>query len=283
MTTPSTTDPTQPVPEPAASLIERIPYTPRARILQVARVTELSPTMRRVVLTGPDLEPELPFHRLATAAHVKLCPPDPRTGEVRLPQPGAPRGAADAPALRSYTIRAVDHDRRELTIDLVLHAHGPVGRWAIAAAPGDQIGVLGPRGSQVYPSTFAEYLLVADETGTPAIERFLEELPTQATAHVVVLLGPDAAPRDLGGRHAADIGWLRVEDVAAAGDAVVAAVADLPVTDRTFAWGAGEAGVMRELRRHLRLTRAMPAEHVVVRGYWRLGTAGEPPKDYDVL
>ena len=65
--------------------------------------------------------------------------------------------------------------------------------------------MLGPRGSPIYPAGCGDYLLVADETGLPALERFLEELPGPAAVRAVVL---GAAQRKLGGERDAEITWL---------------------------------------------------------------------------
>lgn len=235
--------------------------------------------MRRIVLAGADLEPEFPFPQLGSADHVKLVMPDPATGQVTLPRlrPGAgsPELEAQAPpVLREYTVRSVDHQARELTIDFVLHEHGPAGRWAAAAGPGMQIGVLGPRGSHIYPDSCAGYLLVADETGLPALERFLEELPAGAPVTAVVLAAAESA-RELAGGRPAQVQWLNTAEPAAA----VEAVAGLPISPDTFVWSAGEAGIIRALRTHLRTDRRLDADHVEVRGYWRRGTAGSVPDD----
>ena len=41
------------------------------------------------------------------------------------------------PTVRTYTVRSVDTERRELTIDFVVHGeHGVAGPWASAATPG---------------------------------------------------------------------------------------------------------------------------------------------------
>lgn len=235
--------------------------------------------MRRIVLAGADLEPEFPFPRLGSADHVKLLLPDLVTGQVALPgvRTGAdgPRLEAQTPpVLREYTVRRVDHQARELTIDFVLHSDGPAGRWAAAAAPGAQVGVLGPRGSHIYPHTCASYLLLADETGLPALERFLEELPAAAPVTAVVLSGPGAA-RELGAGRPALVQWVETADPAAA----VAAVAALPLGPDVFAWGAAEAGIIRALRTHLRTDRGLDPAQVEARGYWRHGTAGPVPDD----
>ncbi|MFC7340558.1 siderophore-interacting protein [Saccharopolyspora griseoalba] len=243
-------------------------YEPRRRELHVVRVEELSTTMRRVVLTGDDLEPDFPFPQRAATDHVKLAIPDPTTGQVPLPEPG------DKPTgLRDYTIRRFDAEARELTLDLVVHEHGAAGRWAAAAAPGAKLGVLGPRGSQIFPADCSEYLLVADETALPATERFLEELPLSTTVRVVVLAAGE--PRALGGGRNARITWLPE----AHADSVVTTVSGMPLASDAFAFGAGEAGAMAALRRHLRHDRGLPPERMSVRGYWKLGSAGNPPAD----
>ncbi|GIM90624.1 siderophore-interacting protein [Paractinoplanes toevensis] len=239
--------------------IRREPRTPRRRVLRVTRVEELSPTMRRIWLGGDDLEADFPFGELGATDHVKLVPPDPATGRVELPPPGGPR-----PDMRDYTIRRFDAATKELALDFVLHEHGPAGRWAITAAPGAEIGVLGPRGSQIYPGDCSDYLLVADETGLPALERFVEELPATTPVRAIVLGG---AERPLH-REAT---WLPDAST------LVATVAGLPLGPESFAWGAGETGEMRELRTHLR-TR-LPAERVSVRGYWKQGHAGSAPRE----
>ena len=265
-----------------SSLIQRTPYPPRARRLRVQGVEDLSTTMRRIVLTGPDLEPEFPFRPLATADHVKLAFPDPNTGDLVLPQ-GGERGLQSrngrAPIMRDYTIRLVDHDAHELSIDFVLHSRGPAGHWATNAATGDEIGVLGPRGTQIYPGTCADYLLVGDETAMPAIERFLQELPTDAMV-TTVLFASGEAHRKLGNGRG-EIHWLPELDPADAAPAVVDAVSRLEIGPGTFAWGAGEAGVMRAVRKHLRGERAMDTDHVVIKGYWRTGVAGALPPGQD--
>ncbi|GAA2609210.1 siderophore-interacting protein [Paractinoplanes durhamensis] len=242
-------------------LIRREPRTPRRRVLRVTRVEELSPTMRRIWLGGDDLEADFPFSPLGATDHIKLVPPDPATGRAELPPPGGPR-----PDMRDYTVRRFDPVAKELALDFVLHSHGPAGRWAIDAVPGAEIGVLGPRGTQIYPDFCSDYLLVADETGLPALERFLEELPAGVPIRVIAL---GASPRGLPGD--AEVTWLPDATT------LVTTVAGLPFGPESFAWGAGETGEMRELRTHLRSR--LDAERVSVRGYWKQGHAGNVPRE----
>ena len=60
------------------------------------------------------------------------------------------------------------------------------------------------------------------------------------------------------------------------GEALVAAVTALEFPEGTLcAFVHGEAGFVKELRRHLRLERQVPREQLSISGYWRLGQADE--------
>jgi len=252
--------------------------------------------MRRIWLGGDDLEPDFAVSELGASDHIKLVPPDPETGRVELPPPDGPR-----PTMRDYTIRRFDPVTKELALDFVLHSHGPAGRWAIDAVPGAEVGVLGPRGSQIFPGHVSDYLIVVDETGLPAAERFLEELPAEVAVRVIVLggsqrplgssagsLGSSSRPlgslplgsspgslgsssRPFGDEGRAKITWL--PDAAGLLDTV----GDVP--SDVFVWAAGEADVMRGLRAYLRDEQRVEPGRVSIHGYWRVGVAGALPRD----
>ncbi|MFD4636201.1 siderophore-interacting protein [Lentzea sp. NPDC058436] len=251
----------------------RTSYPPKLRTLTVVRIEALSATMRRVVLTGEELEAEFPIAPLSTATHVKVVVPQEDSGEVVLPTLGehglsAPDGVELA--IRDYTVRAFDPVERSLTLDFVLHDHGPAGRWAITAKPGDRLGVLGPRGYRVYPAC-SHYLLGADETALPALERWLEEVPREARVDVVVL-APAAGRRELPHHPRLRLQWIE----GSAEDLVAALVSRSSAG--TFLWAAGESGIVAPLRRHLQDAGA-DRTAFDVSGYWRLGRAGSGDRD----
>src|SRR4051812_28838069 len=48
------------------------------------------------------------------------------------------------PFVRTYTVRRVDADRREITVDFVVHGeHGVAGPWASSAQPGQPAYLMG--------------------------------------------------------------------------------------------------------------------------------------------
>lgn len=247
------------------------------RLLRVVDHELLAPAMRRLVFSGEDLAQPFPFAPLTVSDHVKLVFPEVESGEIHLPAvvedrlvmpEGRPR-----PIFRDYTVRAYDSGAQRLTIDFVLHDHGIAGRWAHNATLGDALGVLGPRGSHLYPADFENYLIAGDETALPAMARWVEELPSRARAEVFISLANPGEKITLASRPGINVTYL---DRSAQGSAVLLdAVQNFlrPAGD-LFVWVAGEAAAVKPIRRHVRDVLEIPAEHADIDGYWKQGTAG---------
>jgi NADPH-dependent ferric siderophore reductase len=158
--------------------VARIRHALKFRLLQVTRVTALNPYLVRVTFTGDSLDD---FVSASFDDHVKLFFPQPGEAMPALPQAGPDGPIFDAskprPIARDFTPRRFDRVARELDIEFVLHEAGPATAWAAQAAPGQYLGIGGPRGSFVIPTQFDWHLMIGDETALPAIARRLEELP----------------------------------------------------------------------------------------------------------
>jgi NADPH-dependent ferric siderophore reductase len=181
------------------------------------------------------------------------------------------------PVTRTYTVRAWDPTSGELAIDFVHHGdQGLAGPWAATAAPGDRIQLFGPGGAYA-PSPVADWhLLAGDASALPAIGAALTRLPAGAPALVFIEVeGPEEEQADLAPGEDVDLVWVH-RGVAAPGAAVLAAVrsAQLPRgTGHVFVHG--EAGMVRELRLHLRAERGLAPEFTSISGYWRSGRSEE--------
>lgn len=215
--------------------------------------------------------------------------------------------------MRTYTVRAVRLDAAppEIDVDFVLHSHdgrsGPAATWARSATVGDRMLVLGPAAACADhyggiewqpPSDAGRVLLVGDETAVPAVGSILSTLPGSYVGHAIleVPVAEDFLPL----RSDADIEvtWLArstrlrgqllartVRDVVPA--RAGAAPVDVPDVDvlwetsraarseseAPYAWVAGEAGVVKELRRYLVGAAGLPRSGVAFMGYWREGRA----------
>ena len=179
------------------------------------------------------------------------------------------------PCLRTYTVRAWDPAAGELVLDVVVHGdEGLAGPWAAAAQPGDEVQLLGPGGAYAPSGDVDWHLLAGDETALPAIAASLERLPAGAAARVFVEVADAAEEQPLPLPEGVEFTW--VHRAGLPGEALVAAVrgADLPAGS-VHAFVHGEAGFVRELRRFLRVERAVPREQLSASGYWRLGRTDE--------
>lgn len=237
-------------------MIERGPvlrHEPRMRTLAVDRSEKLSPGFVRLTLIGSDLDG---FSSVGPTDHVKVLFGD----DVR----------------RDYTPRAfrgaTADSGPELDIDFFLHGDGIAVNWAAAARAGDEVNIAGPRSSHLPPSGVSRVLLGADETGLPALARWIELLSDDVEIFGFVELAhpSDAAYLDPDHIHRARIIWLDKS----AGTLERAVRGFGPIDEETFVWIAGEAAGLIPIRRYLRRELNLPSAHVKIDGYWKRGEAG---------
>ncbi|MFC6882278.1 MULTISPECIES: siderophore-interacting protein [Actinomadura] len=255
--------------------------------LTVARVTDVTPRMRRITFTGPDLAD---FASVAPDQQVKLflpppgrsapdVPPLPEDGDlVRWYAAYREMDPAVRPYMRTYSVRAHRTDPPRIDIDFVLH--GPVGpgsRWAGDAAVGRRIAMIGPAPSHKrVPAAYDWMLLAGDESALPAIAATLEALPAGLPVQAFVEIDGPAEEQRLD--TAADLSLAYVHRDGAHGDRLVRAVAEHHIRlGLPYVWLAGEAATVRRLRRHFVAERAVPKSAIAFVGYWRRGTAQDAP------
>ena len=247
--------------DPFAVLAGPLAATTRMQ-LEVVDSSPLSPGMQRMVLTAPEL------------AGLQYQPGQDMMLMVAVD--------GDRPVRRRYTIRALDRERRLLTIDVVRHADGPGERWVAAARPGDKIEGIGPRGKIFLNPDADWHLFIGDDSALPAYLAMAGAVPAGARALVILEVpGPDAEQDAPAG---AQVAWLH-RDGRPAGDPAVlveaAGTVALP-PGRGHAYLAGEATVVLRLREAL-AARGLAAEQISPKAYWGRGRAnashGEPAKD----
>ncbi|GAB3490586.1 siderophore-interacting protein [Amycolatopsis cihanbeyliensis] len=243
----------------------------RLRVLRTERVT---PHMIRVVAGGEGLA-AFPGNEF-TDCYVKLLFPVPG---VTYPDPfdmdviRAELPREHWPRARTYTVRYLDRVAGELAIDFVYHGdEGLAGPWVARVRPGDEMLLLGPGGAYA-PSAEADWhLLVGDESALPAIAASLEAIPAGAPVRVFVQVADAAEEQALATKGEAQVHWLH----RCADEDIVAAVRDLEFPNGTVqAFVHGEAGFVRELRRHLLNERGVRRDLLSISGYWRRGKNDE--------
>jgi NADPH-dependent ferric siderophore reductase len=254
------------------------------REVEVLRVVDLTPGMRRVTLGGAQLRAFTSTNGFAQPAFdssgfdddIRLVFCYPGRTEPVLPvqkERGVELPRNPRPLSKVYTVRRWDPEAGELDVDFVKHGIGVGATWAYRARPGDRIHLYGPSVSRALPHD-ADWLLVAgDDTAIPAIARLLEELPDNARAQVFVEVAEDSHRLELRLPPHVEVTWL-VRGGADAGTTTLLrdAVRNSGWWDgRPFAWLAGEHTAVRDLRRHLVEDRGVPKEDIEFTGYWRRG------------
>lgn len=243
----------------------------RTHTARVIRTERLTPHMQRVVLGGEELA-GFPADT-CTDHYVKLLFP---AAGVAYPEPFDMQRIREEfpreqwPVTRTYTVRAWDPEHLELTLDFVVHGdEGLAGPWSLLVRPGETVRFMGPGGAYAPDPGADWHLLAGDESALPAIARSLEALPPGTTAHAFVeVSGPEEEQKidsDV------EVVWLHRGE-RPVGAALVEAVRALDFPEgRVHAFVHGEAGFVKELRRLLRVERAIPREDLSISGYWRLG------------
>ncbi|MFI2563911.1 siderophore-interacting protein [Paenarthrobacter sp. NPDC018779] len=247
--------------------------------LVVLRKERLSPHMVRIVAGGPG------FSDYANNEFVD------RYVKIVFPQPGVdydlpldlwairetmPR--EQWPHTRTYTIRWVDLEARELAIDFVVHGdEGLAGPWAAAAEPGDALVFTGPGGAY-NPSPDADWHLFAgDDAAIPAIAASIEALGPDARGFAFLEVDsaedilPIAAPSGV------EVHWLQRNGVpAGSSEILLDALRDLEwLPGRVDVFAHGERGYMKGLREIFFVLHGLERSQVSLSGYWAQGRVEE--------
>lgn len=251
-----------------------------ARRATVLRVERIAPPIVRVSVSGPDFAD---FTSAGPADHVRVYFPDAATGELVAPTPAGPGEDGivrpdRASISRDFTPlpRSVGggslNGTVEVDLDFFVHPDpGPASAWAESARPGDELVILGPRGSRRAPQDIDSLVLICDETSLPSASRWVRDVPAGTPVDVIAAV---TGPGDWVAGYLGALPGVRVHTVApdGSGASVLGALDRIgPIGEGTFVWAAGEASALVPVRRHLRRTLGLPAAQAQVSGYWRRG------------
>ncbi|MFV1360433.1 siderophore-interacting protein [Mycolicibacterium fortuitum] len=195
--------------------------------------------------------------------------------------------AEQRPTVRTYTVRNVDSERGEITIDFVVHGEqGVAAPWAAAVQPGEPAYLMGPSGAYAPDPAADWHLLAGDEAALPAISAALEVMPDNAIGKVFIEVAGPEDEVELSAPDGVEVAWIYrggradlVGDERAGDNApLVAAVKEtawLPGQVQVFIHGEAQA-VMHNLRPYIRKERGVPAKWAAsISGYWRRGRTEE--------
>lgn len=266
-----------------------MPTNPTVHAAEVLRSVRRSASFQRVTVGGAGLDD---YRFVGMDQWFRLFIPPAPQAPVVLPrftgrawwQPYLDLPNEVRPHCSNYTVAEFRSTRSgsEIDIDVVLHWNragelsGSVAVWADQAQPGHRLALL-DQGQLFDPaSDTTDHLLVADETGLPAVRGILRDLPRDAVGRAVLEVPANDDVEDLPAPRNFEVIWLPRNDTAAVpGRSALAAVqADPSHTETTHAFVVGETALATGARRALKFAGLNP-ERIYFSGFWRRDRAPE--------
>ncbi|MCW3467069.1 siderophore-interacting protein [Chitinophaga nivalis] len=249
-------------------------------ILKVVRKQHITPGMLRVVLGGEGI---LKFAGVKPGFNNKIYIPP--AGETTIVFPVYENGAwvsppgAVKPVVRTYTLRALDLEKKEMYLDFVVHGDsGPASAWALKAVPGDILGVaMKAETPALYPEA-DWFLLAGDQTALPVLSVILETLPAHVKGVALLEVPGQAEEQPIQTKADMIISWLH-NPHPGTGTLLQDMVRNVIIPDRgtqrRFIYAAGESAAIKAIRQYLRKEQDITSDELDAYAYWKYGTAEE--------
>jgi NADPH-dependent ferric siderophore reductase len=242
-------------------------------VLSVRSRGQLSAHTVRIVAGGPGLA-QFRTNDF-TDKYAKLIFVDPALGLTPPYDLAELRGSLppeQRPVTRTYTVRSVDLQAQQLTVDFVVHGDaGLAAPWAARAEVGDVLTLSGAGGAYRPSPDMDWHLFAGDESALPAISSALEALSPDARG-IAYLETCDSQHRlDAEAPSGVDIVWLdRAEPGTRPRLLAEAIEAGRWPTGRVGVFAHGERESMKEVRAVLR-NRLSERGELSLSGYWAYG------------
>lgn len=246
---------------------------------QLKKREYLTPHYIRITLTGDDVHK---FTAPTIGVNNKIYIPPTGVKEVHYPSWDFEKESWSLPpvevrpAIRTYTHRGIDVEKKEMIIDFVAHGdNGPASAWAIHAQPGDQIGVtMRAKATELFPEA-DWYLLAGDATAIPVLGAILEQLPESASGIAYIEVESKEDEQILITKSSVQVHWIH-NPHAGEGNLLAEAVSNTIFPEdavRKFGYVASEFTAVRNIRQFLRKEKGWQREELYAYSYWKLGIA----------
>ena len=174
------------------------------------------------------------------------------------------------PVTRTYTVRRVEADAQQLTLDFVVHGDaGIAAPWAARAEVGDALSLSGAGGGYRPDRALDWHLFAGDESALPAIGAALDALPRDARGIAYLEASEDALDAEV--PDGVEVVWLHRAEPGTRPELLAGAVA-------AGSWRPGRVGVFahgeRESMKAVRAVlkpRLTGDDQLSLSGYWAYG------------
>lgn len=224
----------------------------RAKLV-VKSKTYLTPHYIRIILTGEEIGL---FAPVTVGANNKIMVPE--NGQM---------------VRRTYTLRQLDLEKEEMTIDFVAHGEdGPASSWAIRAQPSTTLEVMMKNRSKALFKPAQWYLLAGDHTALPVIGVLLERLPAHATGDVYLEVYHQDDILDLVKPANVQIHWF-INPTPGQSSLIAEKVKTsvFPENKSQFVFAAAESATIKEIQHFLKEEKALNRDDWQAFAYWKLG------------
>ena len=230
---------------------------------QVVSSTRISEHFQRVVVAGADIE-KMPMD--CAGQYIKLLFNEDGSSNV------TGLDMAKRPTMRTYTIRSIDPQNKQLVIDFVVHdnEHGGVAcNWALNAKVDDVLTIAGPGPIQEVPADSNRYLYIADMTSLPAAAVSIERLPSMAKGLALIQVASESDIQTFNAPDGIEVRWL----IGSANETLLSSAIEnlAEIENQTYIWCACEFGQMRASRRLLTAQTSFDRELSYFSSYWKPG------------
>lgn len=235
--------------------------------LTVVATAQLTENMRRVTLTGEELDD---FPENSDGAYIKLRFAD---------------ADNNLSIVRTYTVAQHRFDNNEIDVDFMLHSnpnavnHGVAAPWSIKANIGDKLTISGPGRASFINLNSDWVLLAADMTALPALSANLRRLSKDSVGYVVVEILSAQDKQELNEPQGIEVIWVINHNAGSDDSPLFHQIEKLRWREgQASAWVACEFKTMKKIRQYLKKHRGLEKSHLYISSYWKQGLNEEQHK-----